>query len=130
MNFVDSGALLALHLKSDQYHKKAIRLWGELEKPVTVASQVIGEFATLFARRAGYGFAAGAVADLLTSTLRIVRPTLDDEMEAVRWMKKYADQQIGFNDCVSFAIMKRYKIRTVFTFDRHFRIAGFDVIKP
>ena len=43
-------------------------------------------------------------------------------------MRKYADQNITFTDCVSFAIMTRHKIRTVFTFDRHFRVAGFDVI--
>jgi predicted nucleic acid-binding protein len=41
---------------------------------------------------------------------------------------QFADQRIGLTDCVSFAIMRRHKIRTAFTFDRHFRLAGFRVI--
>jgi uncharacterized protein len=43
-------------------------------------------------------------------------------------MRKYADQGVSFTDCVSFAIMRRHKIRTAFTFDRHFKLAGFNVI--
>jgi len=129
MNFVDSGVLLALHLVNDQHHQRARRLWRDLGQPVATASHVIGEFATIFARRAGYEHAAAAIGDILTSPgFEIVRANLDDEMQALRWMRKYADQQIGFNDCVSFAMMTRLRIRTAFTFDRHFRVAGFDVI--
>jgi len=43
-------------------------------------------------------------------------------------MRKYADKEISFTDCVSFAIMRRVGIRTAFTFDRHFRDAGFQII--
>ena len=43
-------------------------------------------------------------------------------------MRKYADQDVSYTDCVSFAIMHRLRIRTAFTFDRHFRLAGFDVL--
>ena len=43
-------------------------------------------------------------------------------------MPKYADQRVTFTDCVSFAIMRRRRIRTAFTFDRHFEARGFEVI--
>jgi predicted nucleic acid-binding protein len=43
-------------------------------------------------------------------------------------MRKYSDHEVSFTDCVSFAIMRRQQIRTAFTFDRHFRDAGFRVI--
>ena len=46
-------------------------------------------------------------------------------------MRKYADQQISFTDCVSFAMMRRLGIGAAFAFDRHFRDAGFQMItKP
>jgi uncharacterized protein len=129
MNFVDSGALLALHLENDQYHRRAIQAWREIVKPAVSSSHVIAEFATILARRAGCLFAADAVEHILTAAnVEIVQASGDDQLEALRWMRKFADQKIGFTDCVSFAIMTRYRIRTAFTFDRHFRLAGFDVI--
>jgi predicted nucleic acid-binding protein len=44
-------------------------------------------------------------------------------------MRKFADQGMSFTDCVSFAIMRRRRIRTVFTFDRHFQQAGFRLLR-
>jgi len=43
-------------------------------------------------------------------------------------MCKYADQRISFIDCVSFAILRRHRIRTTFTFDRRFKLARFEGI--
>ncbi|HEV2199690.1 MAG TPA: PIN domain-containing protein [Bryobacteraceae bacterium] len=129
MNFVDSGALLAVHLENDQYHRAAIEKWRELAKPAISGDLVIAEFATTLARRAGYRFAANAVEHILTSAnFEVVRSSRDDEFEALCWMRKFADQRVSFTDCVSFAIMRRLKIRTAFTFDRHFRLAGFEVL--
>ena len=100
MIFADTGAFLALYLQRDRYH-----------------------------RQAGFIEAANRVADLYTSpSIDILFSTLEDEMDAVSLMKKFADKQIGFTDCVSFAIMRRQRILTAFTFDRHFRHAGFRVI--
>lgn len=42
-------------------------------------------------------------------------------------LQKYADQGVSFTDCVSFVLMQKGDIRRVFSFDRHFRIAGFEV---
>jgi predicted nucleic acid-binding protein len=49
-------------------------------------------------------------------------------MDAIRWMRKYADKEISFTDSISFAMMHRLGIRTAFTFDRHFRDAGFQIV--
>jgi predicted nucleic acid-binding protein len=129
MNFADTGAFLALYHRKDQYNEQAVRVWPTLIRPVATSNLVIAELAKLLAARAGSRFAADCIADIYASpTFAICASTREDEMSALPWMRKFADQNISFTDCISFAIMRRLKIRTAFTFDRHFRLAGFHVI--
>ena len=49
----------------------------------------------------------------------------DLESEAEELLIKYSDQDFSYADAVSFAIMKREKIKKAFSFDGHFSTAGF-----
>lgn len=129
MIFVDTGAFLARYLGRDQHHGQAVKAWQRLGKdavrPAT-SNFVLDETFTLLGRWAGYAFAAERARALLRSDLlRILRPGEQDELDAVELFEKYADQQASFTDCVSFALMRRHGIERAFTFDRHFRAAGF-----
>jgi predicted nucleic acid-binding protein len=127
--FIDTSALLARYRERDQYHREASRLWPTVRPPLVTSNHVVDELATSLGRLAGFRFAADCVGDLYGSpTMDILASTREDEIEALRWMRKYADQRISFTDCVSFAIMRRHRIRAAFTFDRHFKLAGFEVI--
>jgi uncharacterized protein len=127
--FADTSAFLALYRKRDQYHRQAARIWPKLEFPAFTSNHVIDEFATLLARWVGYTDAADRVQDIYDSdSIEILSSTREDEVQALRWMRKYADHQVSFTDCVSLALMRRHEISTAFTFDRHFRDAGFRVI--
>ena len=130
MIFIDSGALIAKHHASDQYHKEAVRLWDRIlqEKKICVTSNfVLNETFTLLSRRISYSAAVErARAIYLSQRLTVLRPTEEDEMGSLTLMEKYADQEIGFTDCVSFVLMRKKRIQTVFTFDRHFTLAGFE----
>jgi predicted nucleic acid-binding protein len=127
--FADTGAFLALYLRRDQYHRQAVKLWPTVAPPVLTSNHVMDELATLLGRQAGFSEAANRIQDLYHSpTIDILASTREDELDAVSLMRKFADQDISFTDCMSFAIMRRQRIRTAFTFDRHFRDAGFRVI--
>jgi len=129
MNFADTGAFLAKLHRNDLHNREAIRLWPTLNRPVLTSNLVVAELAKLLAQRLGYIFAADRIADLYASpTIHVVASTREDEIEALAWIRRFADQRVSFTDCVSFAIMHRRKIRTAFTFDRHFRLAGFQTI--
>lgn len=129
MTFVDTGPFLALHRKADQYHRDALRLWTTLAQPILTNNHVVDELATLLGRLAGFRYAADRVETLYQApNIEVLHSTREDETEALRWMRKYADKEISFTDCVSFAMMRRHRIRAAFTFDRHFRDAGFQVI--
>jgi len=129
--FIDTGALIARFVDRDQHHAAAIRHWNVLQRDrrrCVTSNFVLDETITLLARRTNYAFAAERARNLFQSTqLTIVRPDETDEIAALAWFQKYADQGMSFTDCVSFVLMKQMEIKTVFSFDRHFLIAGFDV---
>jgi uncharacterized protein len=127
--FVDTGAFLALYLSRDQYHREARTIFPSLPRPFSTSNHVVDELATLLGRIAGFRYAADRVDDLCASeSVEVLPSTRDDEVAAIRWMRKYADKEISFTDCLSFAMMRRLGIRNAFTFDRHFHDAGFQVI--
>ncbi len=130
MIFVDSGALIGRYLNNDPYHSFAVRTWRQIEElPLLTTNHVLDEVLTLIARRAGYRFAAERAERIyFSSAFEIVCSSLEDEYEAVHYFRKFADQRISFTDCISFAVMKRHRLDTAFTFDRHFLNAGFRVI--
>lgn len=130
MIFVDSAAFIARYLVGDAHHRAAAETWRRLgNNSLVTSNHVIDETLTYLGRRAGYVFAADLAERIHSSTaLEILYSAEPDELEAVRLFRKYADQKMSFTDCVSFVLMKRLRISTVFTFDRHFALAGFRVL--
>ena len=129
MIFIDTGALVARYITRDQYHVRANECWHKLERTrseLVTSNFVVDEALTLLARRATYAFAVERARSLYASrAMRIMRPTEADELDAISYFSKFADQTVSFTDCVSFALMKRRGIQEVFAFDRHFELAGF-----
>ncbi len=131
MIFVDTGAFLARYLTGDSLHTRANRAWKELEKrkaAIYTSHFVLDETLTLLARRADYRFAAERGRRIYASeALKILRADETAEKRALGFFEKFADQDVSFTDCVSFALMSQYRIERAFTFDRHFAHAGFEV---
>jgi len=129
--FIDTGAFLARFIERDQYHRAARSHWEKLRndrRRCFTSSFVIDELITLLGRRASYQFAAERARSIYASdALTILRPLGGDEAAALDLFEKYADQSVSFTDCVSMALMTSHNIRTAFTFDRHFQLAGFEV---
>ena len=129
MIYIDTGAFLARHLSKDQYHGLASALWDSIREnneTCVTSNFVLDETFTLLGRRAGYSFAAQRAKNIYASeSLEILRPSREDEMKAISFFEKYSDHRLSFTDCISFALMKSRKIKRVFTFDHHFRLAGF-----
>ena len=127
--FADSGYHIALSSPRDQWHRAALRA------PVTgvllvTSSAVIDETVT-YLQRAGQLSAALAFLQQMrmNEEVEIVYP--DPSLQAEAWdlFAKWGGSGANAVDCVSFAIMRRFGIRKAFTFDAHFRKAGFEILK-
>ncbi len=129
MIYVDTGAILARYLSRDQYHQKAAAFWEKIRKnqeSCFTSNFVLDETFTLLGRWAKYNFASQRAANIYASKLLIIlRPTREDEIKAIEYFQKYADQNVSFTDCISFVLMRKNKIKRVFSFDNHFERAGF-----
>ena len=132
MIFIDTGAFISKYLTADRFHAKSVQIWSELEQKKTkivTSNFILDETFTLLARQANYDFSA-KIARIIyqSSVINIVRPTYDTELQALALFDKFSDQKVSFTDCVSFQLMKDHRIKTTFSFDRHFELAGFDVL--
>lgn len=130
MIFVDTGAFIGRYLDRDSLHRRALEVWGQLgAERLFTSNHVLDETLTYIGRRASYQFAAECGEQLYGSEkLEIIYSDQEDEIAALLLFRKFADQRVSFTDCVSFALMRKFGIETVFTFDRHFMHAGFRVI--
>jgi len=129
--FVDTGALVARVLPRDQHHRSSRKGWETLENidvQLFSSEHVFDEAISLLSRQAGADYAARWGRDHVASQ-EILWLACDrhDWLDALRLLEKFADQKLTFTDCLSFTLMRREAVPTVFGFDHHFRLAGFEL---
>lgn len=130
--FVDTGAIVALYIKDDQFHEEAVNFWkyAESEKLRLLTSNfVFNEILTWVLYKKGIVTSIKLGEYLLTnSDILPIKPILpEDEEDAWSLYKKYYFG-VSYTDCTSFAFMKRFGLRTAFSFDNHFIQAGFKIL--
>ena len=69
-----------------------------------------------------------AEATLASQFVRVIYSDQDLFSEGMSIFKKYSEKEWSFTDCISFAAMTKYGLRTAFTFDPHFKQFGFSAI--
>jgi len=128
--FVDAGAHLATLDPSDQHHREAAAAWASLKGvPLATSAPVLWEVALRGARLVQASVPAAYVRALLASplwrTVDLSRELFDESLDA---LVKYEDQELSFTDASTVVIVRRARIRKIFTFDRAFKKLGFEVI--
>ena len=127
---MDTSAFYALMDRSDTNHEQAAGLWvALLEKNLHLCTGNYVIVETLALLQSRLGFEAGNLwyRDVL-SLAEIL--WIDGSMHNLAyelWLS-LGRRRLSFVDCVSFAVMRHYKIEKVFGFDRHFVEQGFENI--
>ncbi|MFI5311206.1 MAG: type II toxin-antitoxin system VapC family toxin [Gemmatimonadales bacterium] len=130
---VDTGALLALASSRDQYHRRAVatearfrRSGGRWVASALVLAELHGHLLRRIepqpARRVIGALLADPIFEWHDATVELVRAAVE------RWLTGYADQQFSLTDAVTFELMRRERIPSVFAFDQDFATAGFTLL--
>lgn len=130
--FVDTSAWVALADKSGTNHDKAVSVYPSLLKTykgLLTSNLVLAETHIIILNEMGHNVAMDFLGKVKTSP-RILKVYADEEIEeeAQGILTKYRDQYFSYADAVSFAIMKKKKVKKAFCFDKHFLTAGFTTI--
>jgi len=126
--FVDSSYYVARIQPHDQWHKQAVRAADSASRFVTSAP-VINETISLLQSRGQLSAALHFLQEIRANpAVEIVY--LDPALQSEAWDLFYRWSGSGANpvDCASFAIMRRRGIKKAFTFDKHFKTAGFQIL--
>jgi len=127
--FIDTGAWVSLADGDDAHHKDAASLFPSLlqkSKELITSNLVVAESYILILKGLGHNGAIDFL-DKINGSPRVTRvySTSDIDKEAEEILKKYMDQDFSYTDAVSFAIIKKQKIKKAFSFDKHFQTMGF-----
>ena len=128
--FIDTGAFYARYIRNDDYHGRALRLWQKVAKEkikCQTTNFILAEFGNLMIRKVGIPNTVKTLREIYSShVIEIESLTKQIEVKALDWLVKFPDQDFSFTDTTSFTFMTDSKLKTAFTFDHHFEIAGFN----
>jgi predicted nucleic acid-binding protein len=126
---VDTAALLAIVDTKDAHHETAKEFWGQQVLIANFRSNnyVIVESIALIQNRLGLE-AVRILVDQLLPVIEVDWLEAEQHELAIQSVLVANRRNLSLVDCSSFETMRRLGIKTVFTFDEHFREQGFNVI--
>lgn len=128
--FLYTSFLIALEAADDQHHAAALSHWNSLSTSLptlVTTSYVFDEVVTFFNSRNRHAKAMEIGSLLLESpSVKVVH--IDEALfhDAWRCLVQQADKSYSFTDCTSFVVMRRLRLRTALSFDKHFIQTGFE----
>jgi len=128
--FIDTSALLAVLDAHDANHKAARLFWENIiaaGDTLVSHNYVLVETSALALRKLGLEDLRVVERDIVP-ILRVVWVTREVHNSAASAQLVASRRSLSLVDCVSFEIMRRSGIRTAFSFDRHFKEYGYEIL--
>jgi len=124
--FVDTSAFYALADESDHNHPRAKDAYESLIKVNLVTTDyVLLECWFLIGSHLGRQKAISFWDGLRSGIVDMINVDVQDLNQTREIIDRFPDQDFSLVDASSFAVMERERIKTVFTFDSHFRVYRF-----
>jgi predicted nucleic acid-binding protein len=131
--FLDSSGWFAAISPREKGHALARRAYEDAARealPLVTTPLVVAEVHTLILRWRDPATAARFLAVALDPNAHVLHE-VDSELIAAamaRWIFRYADQSFSLCDAVSVEVMRRARLTRCLTYDRHFSVAGYQIL--
>ena len=124
--FIDTGIFVAARNKSDVNHERAVNLLKNALKGkygvMYTSDYVFDEAVTVALIRTGRPEIAIDIGNFILSSTKIQMLYVDKTVfvDAWRIFSKFMNKRLSFTDATSIALIKRYNINDIMSFDKHF----------
>ena len=129
---IDTNVFVATRDKTDTTYEKAIKLTEILRKQKTkfyTSSDIIGETLTVMSKKLGKTICKDWYEDFQKSDITEIFIDEFLHRETRKFFQRVKSKNISFIDCSSVVAMKANKIKTIFSFDAHFRNLGIKLVE-
>jgi uncharacterized protein len=131
--FLDTAGWFAALSPPEAGHAKAKSVYVDAVRRgvlLVTTPLVAAEMHTLLVRWRGPRAGALVLETVFETGAHVVAELRPDLFEAAlaRWIRRFSDKPISLTDAVSFEVMRRERISQAFTFDKHFRDAGYEIL--
>lgn len=126
--FIDADAFVATVNLEDSNHKRAISLskFVRSRKFEAVTSNfAIGEAITVISQKTGLAKAIKFGIEVYQGEILIVDVNRSQQMEALARLAQQKSKNVRFTDFINMVLMDELRIKTIFSFDKHYRKAGY-----
>lgn len=126
MVFADTSFWISLRDVREERHAAA----RELARRLVAEREILIVTPFIFAESHAYFVRSVALRERIirdfweNPTVRIEPVTQADQARALEMLKSFRDKEYSFCDAVSFAVIRRMRLRRAVAFDGHFRQAG------
>ena len=130
-SLLDSTVFIAAAFRRERHHEEGREIVSSVEEGLlgkAVVTDYIVDEVVAFVRKRKSAIASIEVPDamLYSRNLDVVKVEGRHFEAGMQLFRTY--EGLSFTDCTSFNVMERYGVTHAFTFDRHFRDAGFKTI--
>jgi predicted nucleic acid-binding protein len=131
--FVDASAFYALLNKKDDLHEEALSIsksLAETNEVLVTSNYTLAEAYTVIRSKLGFKTAESFIAEIRKNGIQVT--WIDEEVHnrgLEIFLENKEPRDLSFFDCVDLALMESLGIEKAFSFDRHFKSLGIQLIK-
>ena len=123
---IDADAFIGLIYAKDANHQFASKIVELLtDVQLITSSHAYGEAITILSQKAGRNVAFKFIYDIGRSSTQILDVGFALRLAAEKIFKRQTSKNVSFTDCVNMAILEKFGLREIFSFDSDYKKNGF-----